>query len=343
MEERPTEATDVRMPGIVPSTWLDYADERGLPRDVILTEADLVREEAENFVSGVPLLKLAMLAQAVIRRVDVPSIGIDIGWRMPLTSFGNVGRAMLSSATFLEALQVCQRFWQLVGPDLILHVAMHEGLVVATISTLPTVQGQFRRVTIDAAMATFYRGVQTLLSDAVDRTEIWFDYPAPEHAEEIRKRIPVARFGMPIAQCRVPIELLQHKLPLASAVGRRSAMQLCEIEERTAGLQDRLSGRVQMRLGFDASGYPTLEQTAAAFHMTERTLRRRLQDEGTTYSGLLDEARRRDAVRLLWNPELDVADIAERLGYSDGANFTRAFRKWTGVAPSHFRAMQTGG
>ncbi len=71
--------------------------------------------------------------------------------------------------------------------------------------------------------------------------------------------------------------------------------------------------------------------------MAPRTLRRHLKQEGTRYSTMLDAARRRDALRLLDNPSLPANRIAELLGYEDPANFTRAFRRWTGQSPSQYR------
>lgn len=72
--------------------------------------------------------------------------------------------------------------------------------------------------------------------------------------------------------------------------------------------------------------------------MSTRTLRRRLEDGGASYRQLLDEARYRDARQWLAASDLDLKTIAERLQFTDPANFTRAFRRWAGQTPSTFRA-----
>ena len=77
---------------------------------------------------------------------------------------------------------------------------------------------------------------------------------------------------------------------------------------------------------------------AARLHITPRTFRRRLQEQGSGYRLLLEEARRRDSCRLLAQPEPDIRRISELLGYADPANFTRAFRQWTGCTPSEWRS-----
>lgn len=67
------------------------------------------------------------------------------------------------------------------------------------------------------------------------------------------------------------------------------------------------------------------------------TLRRRLNDEGTSISQLRDDCRHSLAIHLLQQQHIGLAQIAERLGYSDTSAFRRAFNAWTGISPSQYR------
>ena len=71
--------------------------------------------------------------------------------------------------------------------------------------------------------------------------------------------------------------------------------------------------------------------------MSERTLKRRLQEEGTGFNTLLDQVRQRDSTRLLSQPALAIKQVAEAVGYADPSNFARAFVKWTGMSPVAWR------
>ena len=71
--------------------------------------------------------------------------------------------------------------------------------------------------------------------------------------------------------------------------------------------------------------------------MSPRTLKRKLADHNTTFSTIRDEMRRQRALLLLDNRGLSIGEIAQKLGYSELPNFTRAFRKWTGVTPIAYR------
>ena len=72
--------------------------------------------------------------------------------------------------------------------------------------------------------------------------------------------------------------------------------------------------------------------------MTSRTLRRKLEAEGTSYSELLDGVRHALALDYLSTSTLSAADIASALGFSEVASFRRAFKRWTGSTPADLRS-----
>lgn len=80
-----------------------------------------------------------------------------------------------------------------------------------------------------------------------------------------------------------------------------------------------------------------MESLAAQLHMTSRTLRRRLDAEGTSFRQLQDEVLGTLAEELLRSTALRLEEIAERLGYGEVSNFIHAFKRWKGVSPGQFR------
>jgi AraC-like DNA-binding protein len=98
-----------------------------------------------------------------------------------------------------------------------------------------------------------------------------------------------------------------------------------------------LSARLRSEILRPEGGHRSLEELARQSHTSVRTLERKLRAQGTCYSELLEQARHHAALELL-RTELGIEAIAARLGYSDAANFTRAFRRWTGESPRAHRA-----
>jgi AraC-like DNA-binding protein len=85
---------------------------------------------------------------------------------------------------------------------------------------------------------------------------------------------------------------------------------------------------------------PALPAVVSALHLTQRTLQRRLDEEGTSYSALLAEVRLERATELMRRSGLQNDEIARALGFDDASAFSRAFKSWTGVSPRQYRERQ---
>jgi AraC-like DNA-binding protein len=73
--------------------------------------------------------------------------------------------------------------------------------------------------------------------------------------------------------------------------------------------------------------------------MSVRTLQRRLGEEGTSFAALVDQARHQRSRLLIRSSELTLVEVATRVGFAEFATFSRAFKRWTGVAPGAYRAQ----
>lgn len=125
-------------------------------------------------------------------------------------------------------------------------------------------------------------------------------------------------------------------LPQSDKATRLLCERECARLLRIRRTQPTIAARVRARLFERPDEMPSLAEVAHDLRLNERTLRRRLTAEGTSYRRLRDEVRQSLAVNLLQTPGHSVTEIAARLGYSDPTSFTHAFTRWEGVAPSKF-------
>jgi AraC-like DNA-binding protein len=117
--------------------------------------------------------------------------------------------------------------------------------------------------------------------------------------------------------------------------------ELCEALEMVgqrrfdspAAMTDLVADAIASRL---SRGQPSLAAIARHLGTSERTLQRRLIEEGTHFRDVLDSTRRRIALRLLEEHE-PTKNIADRLGFAEARSFHRAFRRWTSTTPGNFR------
>jgi AraC-like DNA-binding protein len=112
-----------------------------------------------------------------------------------------------------------------------------------------------------------------------------------------------------------------------------------EEKQRTISTREMVKWIMKQSL---AAGHPDIQVIAGELGMSDRTLQRRLTDEGTSFKQLLSDARREKALEYLSDPLLDLKEVAFLLGYEDQNSFFRAFRQWEGDTPSNWRAEQLG-
>jgi AraC-like DNA-binding protein len=131
-------------------------------------------------------------------------------------------------------------------------------------------------------------------------------------------------------------------LPLAQAdadsavMFERSCRELLNEIER----HDSLANELRHLLLSSPGNLPDAATAAAKMRLGERTLRRRLADEGTTFQAILDEVRCRIATDYLVSTHLSTQEIAELLGFSEATNFRRAFLRWTQRSPTSYRKQR---
>jgi AraC-like DNA-binding protein len=88
-------------------------------------------------------------------------------------------------------------------------------------------------------------------------------------------------------------------------------------------------------------GPPSQQQVAEALHVSNRTLQRKLKEEGASYMDLLQDTRMQLAKKYLRSPGRSVVETAYLLGFSEPSTFSRAFKRWSGISPAEYRAARS--
>lgn len=321
---------------------LELATERGVSRETLLAGSNISPALWDKVDARLSLMQAGGLLSRTMHLSKDRALGYEIGLRSNLTSHGFIGYGVMSHPTLRAAIEFGSKFIQLRLPNLNLQIVT-EGAQggIAVAETLPL--GPVRQCMFDLFLVGLWRMVPVLTSGRLPANigiELWFDYPEPDYYARYRERLPPARFSMPGNQLRFPVEYLDRPLDTANPVTARLVTDQCERELSILGFTEDFLARVRANLSSEHGGYPDQETLSARLHMSCRTLKRKLQQHGVSFQNLLDETRRRDALRLLEDHALSVEDIAARIGYTDRANFTRAFRKWTGQSPSEYRSQK---
>ena len=283
------------------------------------------------------------LAQTVAERGVAMAGDRGLGFRyaraMSITLHGPVGLLALSSASALDALDAACRFLGLRAPFLAIEqVRKGEMAFLKLRSTVPL--GVAHDFVIEAMLVGLAFMIEQLLEVLPEGLEIHRHGPAPEYLDALHRDVGVVvKFDQPEDALVFPASALAARPRLADPQVAAIAREQCEMQFRQWRTEEEgvMAERIRSALQDRPAPLPSLEVMADKLAVSARTLKRHLQQAGLSYRQLQDEERYRQAQRLLARPENSVSEVAYSLGYNDVANFSRAFKRWSGLTPKAYR------
>ena len=318
---------------------LQRLEELGVRAPAVLRRAGLPQAFIHQARALLNTEELFALWRAVGEVSTDPSIGLLLGTETKTERFHPIGLAALSSENFGSAIDQMARYKQLTCPEEILQEKNDEEWSI-----------QFRwlladevepPVLIECCFAWVLSTARVGTGTRISPVRVEFVQPRA-HVKTIERH-----FGCPVV-CGTPRNAIIFRATDANRpfVTRNAELlgilapqfdeELKEengdenfIERVRIAIQQRLTGR-----------RPTIEDIADALHISSRTLQRRLQDDGSSFQRVLEEARHQLARHYLNNSVLELNEAAYLLGYEDGNSFVRAFRTWEGVPPAQWREQQ---
>jgi AraC-like DNA-binding protein len=266
-----------------------------------------------------------------------PGLGIYLGLQMTASAHGMVGFAAMSAGTVRGAVRVAVQYAAIRTTALSLNTQV-TGDVASLILVEHADLGGVREIYVFSILIGFWRMGHALSGRALDVT-LDFQFPRPAYFARFEEALPPTRFNQPTNQLVLRgVSALDAPISMADPASLRLARDKCDELLLSMGLDGRIAPRVRALLNRHEGAIPSLTEAADALHMSSRTFRRRLEAESLSFSALVDDERMRRALLLLRSQELSVEAIGERLGYQNVANFTRAFRRWTGTTPTTYRS-----
>jgi AraC-like DNA-binding protein len=307
-----------------------------------LVQSGLSQAPADDVLENLPFPVVSQLILHALTITQEPALGLLVGERLLVNSHGILGYAAMNSSTIRQALEVFERYLQ-VRTTLLSARHDVQGEHLRILFEEPFPLGDIRRPVLEAVVLTIKNSVDhiTMGSRHIDR--VFFPFEEPEYADLARDLFKCeVLYGQSWTGFTAPLSVIDLPLKMADPATFREASLICQRELDKLTQQQTLSARVRRIMLEKQNGFPSLNVTARLFHLTPRTLHRRLQDEGTSYKDILEEVRHMLALEHLKSNHLAIQEIAYMLDYTDMANFRRAFKRWEGVAPSEYRASIQG-
>jgi len=326
------------VPGSFASHVADVAARFDVPRGALLAEIGVTPESLEDPAARVPFQDFVRLIDRACHATGEPGFGVYLGLHGRISAHGYLGFAAMTARTLREAIEIAVRYLPTQTTALAFRLTVRSTEAAVTIEEHAPLGSAREAIVIATCIGIWQMGNTITGRELVGSAD--FAFPKPPYIPRLQALIgPPGRVRFDQAEHQLVFAASQLDLPLALAdsAAMRLAREECERELASLVAHRSLASRVSARI-IDALGnVRPLEAVARELAMSTRTLKRKLSEEDASYTALLDERRRLQSISLL-QTDLSVEEIAERLGYADAANFTRAFRRWTGKSPREFRS-----
>jgi AraC-like DNA-binding protein len=314
-------------------------EDLGVRASAVLRRAGLAQGLIDEPRVLLTTTELFALWRAVSEVSSNPAIGLQLGTENKTERFNPISLAALSAENFGAAVEQMARYKQLTCPEEILqHTDGNEWSIQFRWLLADEVEPS---VLIECCFAWVLSIGRCGTGTRISPLRVEFIQPRA-HVKTIERH-----FGCPVI-CGAPRNAIVFRAadaerPFVTRNAELLALLAPQFEEelkQESGDED-FAERARLAIQQKLTGRrPTIEDIADELHISSRTLQRRLQDEGSSFQRVLEEARHQLARHYLNNSVLELNEAAYLLGYEDANSFVRAFRTWEGVPPARWREQQ---
>ena len=319
------------------TNYLEVTRHLRLNVNALLAQAGLSPSILNDPKQRIPASSVVSLLEHSAQMSGCQTLGLRMAELRQLSDFGEVSLLLNLQNSLRDALKVIVQYRHLLNDSLAIFIE-ESGKTVIIREELITEVAAGNRQSIELAIAVMYRFCAALLGAHWHPINVCFTHEAPEDLT-VHRRIFGCKveFGCEFNGIICPATDLDTANPLANEAMARHAQRYL----------DSLQGKSNHSLAFDVRksiylllpmGRATIEQIAQSQGMNVRTLQRRLEEDGASFSELINIVRRDLVIRYLENPGYSLGRITDMLGYSMPSSFTRWFISQFGRPPAVWRS-----
>jgi AraC-like DNA-binding protein len=310
-------------------------DAAGCDGSALLAEAGFDLSHLGGPDARCPLSKTGTLWRVALEATGDEAFGVKLASYFTHTAFHALGYGLSASSSLKEAFERVQHYSHVVSDAVgyrFYRCGAEYHFYIEPRTEVPI-------ESIDALVGTHLRMCRSLIGREFSPLSVELRRPRPTVIDDFERlwRAPL-RFNADHNRLRFDTTSIERVLDsgnpeLARLSDAVSARYLARIERHN--MEARVRTVLAQRLQHSE---PTQEQVAEILNVSARTLQRKLGDSGTTFKKIVDETRHAQALAHFSMPQMSVNEVAHLLGFSCTSSFTRAFRRWTGLSPSQWRA-----
>jgi AraC-like DNA-binding protein len=322
---------------------LIIAEKLGASRERILERVGLSPDRLRDPESHIPLATQHQLWETAVEECGDRALPLRVAEACTPATFNVLGYACMTAPNVREMLERLSRFVGLFlqGETLTLDYPGDNARLVLH-QTTPKRLG--RELSAESTIAKTIVAIRNLVKDGSGwgPSLVTFTHAAPPDITTHEKVFgcPV-KFGAPRTEVIIPAPMLEWQFAKADPGLSQFFDKHAEEMLKRMGAMSDATARVRRAVTEALHAGDASETTVSKrLAWSERTLRRRLGEEGTSFRQVLDDVRRELAQGWLTESHMSIGEVAFLLGFSESSNFHRAFKRWTSQTPDEFRRSQ---
>lgn len=321
--------------------YLERMRHRGIAVDAVLAGSKIERRKLDDPAYLIDIWQSQRVIANMIELTGNDALGFELGKEIRFSDFGIVGYALMSARSMRDVIRLWISFsHSLIGVMLKIELEEKPGEWRVTFSEIVPMGDALLRFCVEENF-TFGQWIgESVVKQPIVYSKLEFAYAAPKHQKIYRDTFkgPVV-FGSSANAVTVKSPSIEAKAPDHSDSELfQACQQYCHQVLRQITAERPLAFQLRSLFLRSSGQIPTLDEAASKLHTSSRSLRRHLQFEGVSYQELINEFRCDLAKEYLKSSYLSAQEIGFLLGYQDPKAFVRAFKSWTGLTVSQYRA-----
>lgn len=314
------------------------AGELGVNCEDWFTGLRLNPQEIQDPAARVSYRQAIEVIRRAVRSLPLEDVGLAVGAKQNGGNFGLLGLAMKTAPNFGEAVSIGLAYQHSIGPLMDLEMPSPDGDTVTVAASAPFAPADILPFLCEEMFSSVLMLARELAGPDFHPVRVDLAYPAPAYAGKYAEVFQCeVRFDQPYNGMVVDSRWLALPFPSYNPVTSRQALAMCRAQLDAQSLQGETTAAVGRHLRPRLRENPQMADIAALLHLSERTLRRQLAEEGTSFTALHDRIRTQRALELLHDRGLTISRVGNQIGFTDVREFRRAFKRWTGYTPSEAR------
>lgn len=315
------------------TTVIDAVAPRGIRAEAVLDRTGLTVEDVRDPHTLTSIGQYLTACENIVAAGAQFGDAFAIGSRLHLSAYGMYGYALMCSPTMREFFDFAVRYQPLATPALRLGWRAEGDFAIWEFGEIyrDVMSSQLRTFLVRQQMKMTFTHIRDTAGADNLPVRALFGLPEDDYSAQDQRELSCpCLYDQPAHELHYPIGILDQTPELGNRLSRAMLEETCDRLIGQSRANSGLSGEVYQLLLLAPNRFPSMAALAEQIGLHERTLRRRLADENTSYADIVDDVRRKLALEYLQTTRMSVEDVAWKVGFSDSANLRRAIRRWTG-------------